>query len=368
MDPFESEEKEYMYGELQAGWGPEESLPPLVDMELDKLTKVQGYEPSSWRPFDPAQYYDSEPTLPTILHRQDGQALIYPGLAHSFVGPFESLKTWCAMLACKEVMAQGGNVIYLDFEGAPAPFFRRMRTMGVPLYTLMKRMAYIQPRDPLLDRNRFTSGALELGVIGMTYNPQLIVTDGVTEAYSLHGWDVNVATDVARYHKLIHRRFSGSVTTIEIDHVAKDPNPMGRITALGSQHKESGIDGAVFEFRVQETGGIGGRSSAAIYLVKDREGYLNSIANKDRFIGTFVMENGEHFIQPNTGEEDHDFNDLVYKSICNTPSGNKSLAEDLGASINKVRFATRSLEKDGLITRDEKQRWTTTAPLFGFDA
>lgn len=199
----------------------------------------------------------------------------------------------------------------------------------------------------------------------MVYNPKLVIVDGVTEWFAMHGLDVASATDVAKYQKMLMKRFSGHITTVEIDHVPKADNPNGRVTALGSQHKEAGMDGAVFEFRSVLHGGVGGTSTADIYLIKDREGYLNTLANKDRFIGTFYLDKDGARVEPNTGSEDHDAMDTLYKSVSETPQGNSTLAESTGIPVGTVRRLMTKLEQEGLVSRNDKQQWSNTSIPWG---
>ena len=233
---------------------------------------------TSWQPADLRAALDGRLTAepPRYLSRTDGAKMLYPGKAHSFVGESETLKSWAAMLACADVLAQGGRVLYIDFEDVVATFAERMTALGADPDALRKRTVYIRPDEALATER----ARRDLAETGARAKPDLIVIDGVTEAMALHGWDINSATDVAKYHALLLRRLTRTgAATLEVDHAGKDELR----GAVGSQHKRAGIDGVVYVFRKKQSGGRGKLGLIRVGVSKDRHGYVRQNAEGDAF-------------------------------------------------------------------------------------
>src|SRR5205823_5913181 len=93
---------------------------------------------STWDEVDlePVLVGDQPPLTPTILHRDDGQALIYPGKIHAFNAESESGKSWLALAACAEQLAYRHHVIYIDFEDGAEGITERLDELDVPLALL----------------------------------------------------------------------------------------------------------------------------------------------------------------------------------------------------------------------------------------
>ena len=233
---------------------------------------------------------DLTPEPPTMLHRTDGQALLYPGKTHSFVGEPESGKTWMALAAVAETIERGAGVMYVDFEDSAKGVVRRLVALGVPLAAVRQRFAYLRP-----DVQFTAQGAKHsLGRTGERYRPELIVLDGVTECMALHGWDINSATDVAHFLDLFPRlweQFGAAV--VMIDHVVKSSEAQGR-WAIGSQHKLAGVNGASYVFEVTEVFGIGRDGQAKITVAKDREGEVRKFAQDGKIAGVFHLHGAEN--------------------------------------------------------------------------
>jgi hypothetical protein len=227
-------------------------------------------EATSWRPASIRDVLRGRRTPPpTLFQRTDGVSLLYAGKAHSFVGESESLKTWAAMHACAQIMASGRGVLYIDFEDTAETFVERMRVLGVPDVLLLKHLCYIRPDEPLAA----WAQQKDLVEAGMASDPALVVLDGVTEAMAMHGWDVNQATDIAKYHhKLLRKLTRTGAATLEIDHAGKDELR----GAVGSQHKRAGIDGVVYTFKPVEYAGVGRHGYARVSVVKDRHGHVRA--------------------------------------------------------------------------------------------
>lgn len=218
------------------------------------------YAVTSWAAVDLEPFKRGEIVIapPKYLKRDDGRALIYPGRPHVFYGESESLKTWAALLAARDVP---GNVLYLDLEGSEPSFVERCRHVGIPENEIGSRVVYVRPNEK---PTRDTGADLDFELLA--HAPELVVLDGVTELYALMGWDLYKADDAARFQ----RTFRFDCASIAIDHTAKDA---GR-GVFGSQHKRAGLDGAEYLFESRTRGGRGGLSIAQVSVTKDRHGHV----------------------------------------------------------------------------------------------
>jgi AAA domain len=222
------------------------------------------YETTSWAAVDLGPYIRGEQVIapPRWLRRTDGRALIYPGRPHSFFGPSETLKSFGALVACRDVTEDGLTAIYVDMEGSEASFVERCRVVGIADRYLGRELKYVRPTEPLRGNSASDFWLHEMEI----QQPALVVLDGVTELYALQEWDVNRAEDAAKFQQTF--AFRGLCASIAIDHTAKDA---GR-GQLGSQHKRAGLDGAEYEFKFLVHGGINRESVSELHVTKDRHG------------------------------------------------------------------------------------------------
>ncbi|MEO8423521.1 MAG: hypothetical protein ABI595_06355 [Actinomycetota bacterium] len=207
-----------------------------------------------------------------FLPRTDGEFLIYSGLPHTFYGESESLKSWGALLACRSFLEQGFTALYVDFEGDEWTLYERALHVGIPDAAIGRALRYARPTEHLKGN---PNAHADLMMEEADLRPSLVVLDGVSEAYSLHGWDINKATDAAEFQKLFGN-FAEGTATISIDHTGKDASR----GVVGSQHKRAGLNGAEYLFTPVRREGRGGHSTASIKVTKDRMGYVRGYAPK----------------------------------------------------------------------------------------
>lgn len=239
---------------------------------------------TSWRQVDLGAIKRGEATVapPAFLARVDGEHLVYADRAHVFFGPPESLKSWAALLACKSVVDAGLTALYIDFEDDAVAFVERARFVSVVDGAIGRALQYMRPDVPL-DQNAVARADLDMALADL--RPALVVLDGVTEAYALHGWDVNKATDAARFTQVF--TFPDGAAVIAIDHTGKDASR----GIVGSLHKRAGIDGAAYEFAIKRNEGRGGTAEAAIKVDKDRHGHVRAFAHRGS-VGRLLIEPG----------------------------------------------------------------------------
>jgi hypothetical protein len=148
---------------------------------------------SSWDEIDLEPIVNGEQLTqpPSMLHRDDGQALIYAGQVHAFNAESESGKTWLALAACVEQLNTGSHVIYVDLEDGAEGITERLASLGAHLGLLYgpdRLFHYVRPDDPI-DPTAIT----RLARLGAS----LVIIDGVTEAMTMNGLSIKENDDVA---------------------------------------------------------------------------------------------------------------------------------------------------------------------------
>jgi len=271
-----------------APWDPYEldaSLPPLATYTPPKTKPAanghDGTPRTSWWPVDLAELFsgDHRPPAPTLCPRGDGQPLLYAGKCHAFNGESESGKTWAALIACVQIVRDGGHVLYLDFEDTADTVVTRLLALGARPAQVLERFHYAQPHEPIFTKGmRFTPANADLAQVLDAYPITLAVIDGVTEAMTMHGLDLLGNADYATFHGALPRRLAAAgAAVVQIDHVTKDRENRGR-WAIGAQHKLAAMDGAVFSFTVAKPFGLGRHGVTKMSVEKDRPGALRQHA------------------------------------------------------------------------------------------
>ena len=252
---------------------------------------------ATWEPVDLEPYLAGQvrPAAPEVLSRSDGQCLMYRGRVNMLYGSSESAKSWIALNTAMQEMAKGERVLYLDFEDEPVQTLNRLRLMGAADDDLRLQFSYIRPEEPLapMQRNRWgSSSPTDIGNLNQSLfskalealDPSLIVADGMTSLYGLHGLDSNdaVSTDViTSWLKRLTR--NGRSTVIIIDHMAKS-GEKGTMP-LGSQHKVAMVQGTllqVWPVRQPMPGAVG---EVELVVLKDRPGAVRSASQAGSGVG-----------------------------------------------------------------------------------
>jgi hypothetical protein len=198
-----------------------------------------GLTTTTWMPLDLApivagiQAGEIVGPVPELMARTDGIRLLYPGEVHSLAGEPESGKGWITLAAVAHPIASGADVLYLDFEDAPASIIGRLLALGAAPEAILEHFTYVRPTDPFAADHFHALIGSRAYVIG--------VIDGVSEAYALLGLDPSDNLDVARFLATIPRPIAEhGAAVLELDHVPKSKDARGRY-ALGAQHKLAGI-------------------------------------------------------------------------------------------------------------------------------
>lgn len=261
---------------------PIRGAPPTQKTTITIEPEPPPIDSSSWarKDFEPLINGDYEIVVPTILERGGPEplCLIYPGKTHSFHGEYESGKSLVLQYATVTEIEKGNDVLYLDFEDDQRSVYQRMKQLGASDDSIRDHLWYIRPEGEL-DVNSpewqaITDHAFSLAVI-----------DGVTEAMSYQGLDPNIGTEVARWQALIPNTLARKTGAgvCSIDHVTKSADSRGR-SAIGSQHKTSGLSGAAYvvEPLHNEPPRKGSRSVVVLRVAKDRPGEIRGKAGAVR--------------------------------------------------------------------------------------
>jgi hypothetical protein len=253
---------------------------------------------NSWEPMDLGPYLRGEvepPQPPSIGIRRatDLIQLIYARREHVIVGDTESGKTWLA-LACAAVELAGGNsVVYIHYEEpGPESTIERLRLLGISDAMLTPPLfRFIAPNQAA--HQEWIKALLAPA-------PALVIHDGVNEAMSLHGHDIDKADGAATFRRrLIVPFLRAGAATIACDHL-----PMGadgaRKNAYGSVHKGNAIDGARIALENREPFGRGLRGRSNVFVTKDRPGHLRAAGKPTKtpgktFFGTFIGDDSAVF-------------------------------------------------------------------------
>jgi hypothetical protein len=225
-----------------------------------------------------------------VLRRDDGKGLFYEGRVNLLFGGSETAKSWICAYACGQEIALGSRVMYLDFEDEPAFTIVRLRDLGVGDDDIRFNFTYIRPEDPIstMERTRWggtaetTDGKKNAGLFKAELertDPSLIIVDGMTVLYGLHGLDTNDAssTDViTSWLKTLTR--NGRSTVIVIDHTGKGTKAGAGASPIGAHHKTAMVQGSSIQTSVSgrqpSKGEIG---EVTLHVQKDRPGAVRAL-------------------------------------------------------------------------------------------
>lgn len=244
---------------------------------------------SSWRPIDlTAALAGDGPPPPQLLRRDDGVSLLYRRRVHWLSGDSETLKSWCAQFAVAQVIQDGGNVLYLDFEDDEHGVVGRLTALGVPSPLLHDHLSYMRPDEALMTRDqRITPGGLDLADAIKDRSYRLCIIDGVTEAMTVEGLEINDNVDIATWMRRLPKLIASTGPAVAVlDHLVKDRTGGAGRFAIGGQHKLAGVDGAAYMFAglrplSRPTGSDPVEGAAKITVVKDRPGWVRGHSKND---------------------------------------------------------------------------------------
>lgn len=273
------------------------------EREAEHVSEIGGLDPEdrdplnerlvSWQPVDLDPFLSGKVKMqgPEIMTRADGKSLMYRGRVNMLFGSSETAKSWIALQTCLQEMSHGERVVYLDFEDEPINTLDRMKRLGAGDDDIRMQFTYVRPEEPMapMQRNRFGQDNItQTGKDNFAaftaamdrVDPSLIIADGMTVLYGLHGLDSNdsVSTDViTTWLKKLTR--NGRSTVIVIDHSGK-AGKKGDLP-IGSQHKTSMVQGTLLQAWPLSQPMPGALGEIELVVLKDRPGKVreHSLSN-----------------------------------------------------------------------------------------
>jgi KaiC/GvpD/RAD55 family RecA-like ATPase len=234
---------------------------------------------SSWIPKEIGDYELEADVQPTMLKREDGNFILYPGKINAIFGESESGKTWVALEAVRQELVAGNTVFYIDFEDSARGILNRLKTLKTPTERF-KAFLYANPDSP---HTPAVSEALMASLA--EFKPSLIVVDGVNAAMNLMGLDLEKNKDATHFSQTILRplrTFGSGILTI--DHVTKSKDTRGNY-AIGAQAKRADIDGVAVSVSVEQPFGRGIDGALSLTVTKDRPGFVRAICPDAKTLG-----------------------------------------------------------------------------------
>ena len=197
---------------------------------------------SSWTPVDIGEVLSDplQPVVPTLMPRDDGECLLYPGKTHIIFGEPESGKSLLSQWACVETMWNSQDVLYIDLESDGASVVRRLLSLGASTRLIGARFTYVRPES---DHAAQVDRAAWLELLGRRF--ALVVIDGVTEAVDLFGSSSIDNDKIAGWMRRVPRELASrtGAAVVLIDHVTKSQEGNPRFP-VGAQAKLSSVTGA----------------------------------------------------------------------------------------------------------------------------
>jgi len=242
-------------------------------------------ERTSWWPRDLTgviQGHETEPD-PTHLTRGDGPAMFYSGRVNGLIGESESGKTWVALHATSQELAQGKPVIYLDFEDSAPGIVTRLRKMGCDNNQLA-HLTYISP-----DESLNLPAKQDLGEALAQAHASLVIVDGFNAAMTLMGLDINSNNDATQFAQVLLKPIAATgACVIYVDHVPKSREARGK-GGIGAQAKRAMTTGCALTVTVTEPFGEGQAGRLHLTVDKDRPGKVRARSYAAKHAGDVVI-------------------------------------------------------------------------------
>lgn len=290
---------------------------------------------------------DSEPP-PSHLAREDGRTLFYAGRVNGIIGESESGKTWLALEAVRQSLANGEHVLYLDFEDTRQGVARRLIAMGADLQKLM----YAAPDETLSE-----AAKADLAV-ALEHKPALIIIDGFNAAMTLMGLELNSNTDATLFaQKLLRPLAKTGATVVYVDHLPKNTEMQGK-GGIGAQAKRAMTTGCTIRVDVINEFGKGQTGKLKLTVDKDRPGQVREYAAGAKHVGTAILASHlDSTVTVTIQAADTDPRPttlmnrvLEHLALMNAPVSKNALERDVAGKAETIRWACQLLLDQGSIT------------------
>ena len=336
--------------------------PPLRAIEPDDETDDLGFASYVLPVTD-----EGRETEPALLTTSDGQTLFYQGRVNSLFGQPCTCKTWIAMLAARQAMEQDLRVLWWDHEDTPATLAARARTLGaLAAFQDPERFAYV------LSSIIGDAEAMRQAVAWVSGG--LVVIDAAESAgCPSDGAPIN---EWWCQHVTPWREASAGV--LILDHEPKRKE--GRaLSAIGSTHKLSRIDGASIRVAASEGGAwTKTKDGKVIFVVaKDRPGDVGAVRKVVAVATGSYDHNGAFQLdlrspaRDDEADEEHDADtedrdiadEILAALVARAPKevrGKRQLRKLATGGNGAIDQALEDLIDDGLVER----RWEGKTQIF----
>jgi putative DNA primase/helicase len=309
-----------------------------------------------------AEAAESEP--PSILANEQGQGLLYPGKRHLLAGEPETLKTLCMQIAAVQVLRDGGQVAWFDYDGmGRGELLRRLREVGATEQDLAG-LGYVDI-DEAIDSHGIGWFEQEYGPLDLG----LVVIDAYDPALVAHGYNPHTGADIEaflqRHVNPFHR--AGAAVVI-LDHLVKNPESRGMYSG-GSYRKTAAAD---VSLRMEHVGSsrlsIATPGSIRVRVLKDRPGRLHRGSGGAAALHFTPLGEGRigwtiEFSDPNAPVKPFRPTQLmenvsIFVEQATTPPGVNDIKSGVKGKDKAVNLALQTLTAEGYVT-------VTTGPRNG---
>lgn len=224
---------------------------------------------------------------PTLCRRTDGRSLFYAADVNTLFGDSESGKTWVALAALAEALADGGSASFVDLDhnGMDQIVFRLV-DLGAPVEALRDRdlFRYAEPQD--------SNDLLDVIAALVQWRPGWVVVDSIGEVLPMLGLSSNSPDDYTTANRQVLKPLaSAGAGVIAIDHTPKNTET-ARQGATGTVAKKRSVSGVSLRVKINEQFTPGRGGSAWLSVNKDRHGGLRGACppGREPTAGLFTLD------------------------------------------------------------------------------
>lgn len=197
------------------------------------------------------------------------KALFYRGRVNSIYGTPDSGKTFTTLICATQVMADGGHVMFIDFEDTPeAVYAKLIIDLGVSPEVVLHQFHYVVTESKMTPEDgQLLRGLLERNCCA------LVIVDSTGEGLAMDGKNQNADEDVANWMKAVPTMIANHPchpAVVLIDHLPKGNEGKVVTMPIGSQRKQAVVRGASYH------------QEEVIPFSQRRSGYARLVCTKDK--------------------------------------------------------------------------------------
>lgn len=237
--------------------------------QLPQIDETDSDDPDTWDDINLEGWLNGtiEAVEPAILARTDHQALLYAGRINMIFGESGSGKSWVALAAATQLIAEHRHVAYIDLEDHPGSMLARLTALGARKADIITYFHYKRP-----DTAGYLRAVEAIQELRDQVDLDLVIVDSYGEALALFGVDQNDDKGVAGFTQSVLRPWTRmGVAVALLDHIPKaEDGP--KLFAIGSQRKRAAVDGAAYRINQVRAFGKGVDGKINVVCAKDRGG------------------------------------------------------------------------------------------------